>query len=54
MCKKNKIKIRSFENDKLSHWILIDFFDIILHIFLDETRNFYNLEYLWSAAKRIK
>ena len=54
MCKRNKIKIRSSENDKLSHWILIDFFDIILHIFLEETRSFYNLEYLWSEAKKIK
>lgn len=54
VCKKNKIKIRSFEADQLSHWILVDFFDVILHIFLDETRKFYNLEYLWSAAKKIK
>ncbi len=53
-CKKDKIRIRSFENDELSHWILVDFFDIILHIFLDETRRFYNLEYLWREAKKIK
>ena len=54
MCKKNMIKIRSFEIDQSSHWILVDFFDVILHIFLDETRKFYNLEYLWSTAKKIK
>lgn len=31
-------------------WILVDFGCVIVHIFLDETRKFYNLERLWADA----
>ena len=54
ICKKNNINIQHSEKDEFSRWILVDFFDIILHIFLDEAREYYNLEYLWSSAKRIE
>ena len=32
-------------------WILVDYFDIVLHIFYRETRVFYQLEELWGDAK---
>jgi ribosome-associated protein len=32
-------------------WILMDYDDIIVHIFLRETREYYKLEQLWSFAK---
>lgn len=54
MCKKNKIDIQHREHDESLRWILVDFFDVMLHIFLDEAREFYNLEYLWNTAKKIK
>jgi ribosome-associated protein len=33
-----------------SDWVLIDAGDVIVHLFRDETRRFYDLERLWGAA----
>ncbi len=34
-------------------WILLDYSDIVCHIFNDETRKFYDIERLWSDAKKL-
>ena len=36
-----------------SEWILLDYFDVVVHIFQDDTRAFYKLEDLWADAPRI-
>ena len=37
-----------------SEWILLDYFDFIVHVFARETRVFYDLERLWGNADRIE
>lgn len=34
-----------------ANWILVDYFDIIVHVFYPETRKFYELEELWGDAE---
>ena len=37
-----------------ARWILLDFVDVVIHIFDDEYRDYYDLELLWGDAKRLK
>jgi len=42
------------EGYERSEWILLDYFDFIVHVFARETRTFYGLERLWGNAERIE
>jgi ribosome-associated protein len=42
------------EGYERSEWILLDYFDFIVHIFAPETRLFYGLERLWGNSERIE
>lgn len=41
------------EGYREGNWILLDFGNIVVHIFMGETRRFYSLERLWHDAKRL-
>ena len=45
--------IKPWHNEGYSNlsWVLLDYVDVVVHIFLKETRKFYNLEGLWADAK---
>ncbi|SEK64313.1 ribosome-associated protein [Chitinophaga rupis] len=35
-------------------WILVDYVNVVVHVFQPETRKFYNLEEMWSDAERLE
>ncbi len=37
-----------------AEWVLMDFFDFVVHVFTPDTRRFYALERLWGNAERIE
>jgi ribosome-associated protein len=43
----------SVEGRKLGEWILMDYVDFVVHIFLEEKRAFYDLERLWKSARTV-
>ena len=49
----NKIHLRQIEGYQTASWILMDFNDVIVHIFNEEDRLFYNLEKIWLDGKVI-
>jgi ribosome-associated protein len=38
---------------KDNSWWTLDFVDVVVHVFLEETRHFYDLENLWSDSKKV-
>ena len=42
--------LKSVEGYSQGGWILLDYYDIIVHIFSDEARRFYDIERIWNDA----
>ena len=42
------------EGIEQGRWVLLDYFDVVIHIFQDELRHYYDMESMWYEAKRIR
>ena len=51
--KEKGVEPRQIQGNNGGGWIVMDYSDIVVHIFNKETRDFYNLERLWSDGKDI-
>ena len=51
--RKQKIKPLSVEGAAEGQWVLIDYGFVVVHVFHESTRQFYDLEGLWSDAPRL-
>jgi ribosome-associated protein len=52
--KEQRLKPMGVEGQREGQWILMDYGDVILHIFYEPVRAFYDLESLWSEARRVR
>lgn len=51
---KHGCRLFSTEGEETGRWILMDYSDLIIHIFKDDVRPFYALERLWGDAPRLE
>ena len=52
--KKHQIQPLNREGVKEGHWVLLDYGDVVIHIFYEPLRRLYDLEGLWVDAQRVK
>ena len=50
---KEKVYCKKTEGTRNSGWILMDYGDIVVHVFMREDREFYNLERIWRDGKLV-
>ncbi|SPJ15173.1 conserved hypothetical protein [Syntrophobacter sp. SbD2] len=48
------LKPLGIEGKREGHWVLMDYGDVIIHVFYEPVRCFYDLESLWSEAPRVE
>jgi len=51
--KEKGVPCSHIEGESEGHWIVIDFLDVLVHVFAQETREYYQLERLWGDAHKI-
>jgi len=47
------IEPHNIEGYETKNWILLDYYDVVVHVFYGETRDFYGLERLWADGEQI-
>jgi ribosome-associated protein len=53
LAKERTIASLGVEGYQTGSWILLDFNDVIVHVFQEDLRRFYNIEGLWSEGRRV-
>ncbi len=51
--RKAQVRPAHVEGLKRAEWVLLDYFDFVVHVFSGERREFYALERLWGSAERV-
>ena len=51
--RRSRARPASIEGLSSSQWVLIDFIDVVAHVFLEDVRAYYDLEGLWMDAPRL-
>src|SRR5882757_937902 len=44
----------NIEGHKQAEWVLLDYFDFVVHVFSESARKYYDLERLWKSAKKLE
>lgn len=52
--KKKGVRPLHVEGKSEGHWVLVDYGHVVIHVFYEPVRSFYDLEGLWSDAKRVR
>ena len=52
--KEHRARCSGVEGLPQGHWVLLDFGDVVVHIFHQDTRGYYDLEALWLDADRVE
>lgn len=53
LSKEDGLEPKRIEGYQSASWILLDYYDVIVHIFYAETRQYYSLERLWADGKEV-
>ncbi len=51
--KKTGLLPAGIEGDRIGKWVLMDYNDIVIHVFFEPIREYYDIERLWSEAPRM-
>lgn len=53
LLREHKVRPAHVEGRRKGEWILMDYIDFVVHIFVEEKRQFYRIERLWGDARQV-
>lgn len=51
--KDKKVFVDHKEGQRLCNWVILDYLDVVVHVFLDDQRKYYDLEHIWNESKEV-